>query len=42
MKIFNTLTRRKDEFVPIEEGKVRSMSADRLYIIISISAMHVR
>lgn len=23
MKIFNTLTRRKDEFVPIEEGKVR-------------------
>ena len=23
MKIFNTLTRRKDEFVPLEEGKVR-------------------
>ena len=23
MKIFNTLTRKKDEFVPIEEGKVR-------------------
>ena len=36
MKIFNTLTRRKDEFVPIEEGKVR------MYVIISISAMHVR
>ena len=23
MKIFNTLSRRKEEFVPIEEGKVR-------------------
>ena len=23
MKIFNTLTRKKEEFVPIEEGKVR-------------------
>ena len=23
MKIYNTLTRRKEEFVPIEEGKVR-------------------
>ena len=23
MKIFNTLTRRKEEFVPLEEGKVR-------------------
>ena len=23
MKLFNTLTRRKEEFVPLEEGKVR-------------------
>lgn len=23
MKIFNTLTRRKEEFVPLEEGKVK-------------------
>ena len=23
MKIFNTLTRKKEEFVPLEEGKVR-------------------
>ena len=23
MKIFNTLTRQKDEFVPVEEGKVK-------------------
>ena len=23
MKIYNTLTRKKEEFVPIEEGKVR-------------------
>ena len=23
MKVFNTLTRKKEEFVPIEEGKVR-------------------
>ena len=29
MKLFNTLTRRKEEFVPLEEGKV--MSAVRLY-----------
>ena len=23
MKIFNTLTRKKDEFVPLQEGKVK-------------------
>ena len=23
MKLFNTLTRRKEEFVPLEEGKVQ-------------------
>ena len=23
MRIYNTLTRQKDEFIPIEEGKVR-------------------
>ena len=26
MKLFNTLTRRKEEFVPLEEGKVRMLS----------------
>ena len=33
MKIFNTLTRQKEEFVPLEEGKVKCMFADRLYTI---------
>ena len=31
MKIFNTLTRQKEEFVPLEEGKEKCMSADLLY-----------
>ena len=25
MKIFNTLTRQKEEFVPLEEGKVKNV-----------------
>ena len=28
MKLFNTMSRRKEEFVPLEEGKVR-MCADQ-------------
>ena len=39
MKIYNTLSKQKEEFQPIEEGKVR-MYADRRFITISISEMH--
>ena len=28
MKIFNTLTRQKEEFVPLEEGKVKMYVCD--------------
>ena len=31
MKIFNTLTRQKEEFVPLEEGKVKMYVCDLLY-----------
>ena len=41
MKIFNTLTRTKEEFVPLEEGKV-SMYAVLPYTIIFILAMRDR
>ncbi len=27
MKIYNTLSKRKEEFVPLEEGKVKCMCA---------------
>ena len=43
MKIYNTLTRKKEEFVPIEEGKVKytftknTAPADRPYTTISTS-----
>ena len=36
MKIYNTLTQRKDEFIPIEEGKVKMYVCIQLSIIISI------
>ena len=39
MKIYNTMSKRKEEFVPLEEGKVRCMYAVRLYIITSILEM---
>ena len=29
MKLFNTMSRRKEEFVPLEEGKVSIFSAIR-------------
>ena len=32
MKIFNTLTRQKEEFVPLEEGKVKMYVCGRLII----------
>ena len=35
MKIYNTLSRRKEEFKPLEEGKVK-MYAVLLYTILSI------
>ena len=35
MKLYNTLTRTKEEFIPLEEGKV-SMYVDRQYITIYI------
>ena len=37
MKLYNTLSRRKEEFIPLEEGKLRCMSAVRRYTILSIS-----
>ena len=42
MKLYNTLTRRKEEFVPLEEGKVKCMSAVLQYTIIFILEMHAR
>lgn len=33
MKIFNTLTRRKEEFVPLTPGQVKCMYADLLFTI---------
>ena len=40
MKIYNTLTRKKEEFEPIEEGKVKHVCLRaRPYITISISVM---
>lgn len=36
MRIYNTLSRRKEEFKPLEEGKVKSMSADLLYTTLFI------
>ena len=43
MKIFNTLSRRKEEFVPIEPGKVsRCMCADRPFTILFILEMQDR
>ena len=40
MKIYNTMSKRKEEFVPLEEGKVKMyVYAVRLYIITSILEM---
>ena len=41
MKLYNTLTKSKEEFVPLEEGKVK-MYAALPYTISSTSAMPVR
>ena len=42
MKIYNTLTRKKEEFVPIDKDEVKIMSAARRCTIISILAMRGR
>ena len=41
MKLYNTLTKKKEEFVPLEEKKVR-MFADRRYTILFILEMQDR
>ena len=38
MKLYNTLTKKKEEFVPLQEG----MSVDLRYITLSISVTPVR
>ena len=42
MKIFNTLTRSKEEFKPIEEGRLRFTPAALPFTILSISATQGR
>ena len=39
MKLYNTLTKQKEEFIPLEEGKVKCMCADRPCIISFILEM---
>ena len=42
MKIFNTLNNRKEEFVPIEEGKVRMyVCGPTVYNFIHVSYTHL-
>ena len=41
IQIFNSLTRQKETFVPLEEGKVKCMSAVLQFITISILGIHV-
>ncbi len=33
MKIYNTLTRTKEDFIPLEDNKVKCMCVDQLSII---------
>ena len=42
MKIYNTLTRKKEEFVPIEDKKVRMYVCGLQYITTFISVMQDR
>ena len=37
MKLYNTLSKQKEEFVPLEEERSGCTSADRPFIISSIS-----
>ena len=42
MKIYNTLSRKKEEFVPIEEGKVRMyVCGPTVYNLIHLSLIHI-
>ena len=42
MKLYNTLTKKKEEFVPLEEKKFVCMFADRRYTILFILEMQDR
>ena len=42
MKIYNTMTRQKEEFVPNDPKEVKIYACGRRYIIIFISVMLVR
>ena len=37
MKIYNTMSKKKEDFVPLEEGKVKMYVCGLRYIILSIS-----
>lgn len=39
MKLYNTLTMTKEEFEPLEEGKVKMYVCGQLFMILSTSAM---
>lgn len=42
MKLYNTLTKKKEEFVPLQEVRLPCMSVDLRYITLSISVTPVR
>lgn len=42
MKIFNTLSRTKEEFIPLEEGKVKMYVCGLPYTTLFISEMQGR
>ena len=42
IRIYNTLSKKKEDFVPLEEGKVTCMCAAQLFTTLSISEMHAR
>lgn len=42
MKIFNTLSRRKEEFVPLEPGKVKMYVCGPTYTTLSTLETHAR
>ena len=42
MKLYNTLSRRKEEFIPLEEGKVKMYVCGPTDTILSISEMQDR
>lgn len=42
MKLYNTMSKTKEEFVPLEEGKVKMYVCDLLFTTSSISEMQDR